>query len=527
MARKIKVRLILELRSQGMSMNEISQTRRISKHSVCQTCSAAKDKGLEYSDVKEMTEDVLYHLLFPAKHCNEEVFAKWDMDYVHKELGKRGVNLKLLHVEYLDECSRKDAIPMSYSKFCRDYKSYTYQGKFTSHIEHKPGEKIEVDWSGPTMEYIDLDTGELVTVYIFVATLPYSQYTYVEPCLDMKEIAWIQCHVNMWAFFGGSTRRLIPDNLKTGVIRHPKEGDIILNDAYEDLAIYYSTAIMPAGVRKPKEKASVEGNVGIIATAIIAKLRNKKFTSFAALKLAVSEKLSEFNREEFQKREKSRYLVFVEEEQSRLNPLPKYPYEVCTWYYSRKVQINSHIAFKKNFYSCPCKYLGKKVDIKAMKSRIEVYFNKERIKTHEAFGANVTNRYRTDPEDMPKGSQYTEWTEERIFAWASEIGINTLLVVKIVFASVVVKEQGFNPALSVLRLAKKYTDERLETACRIALEKGFKSPRYAHLNSILTSNQDIEYKEKLAAKQKAPAEDSLFTRGAGYYSNFGKEEKND
>lgn len=262
MARKIKVKLILELRFQGISMNEISTTRGISKHSVCRTCNAAKEKGLKFSDVKDMAENELYHLLFPDKHLNEEVFEKCDMEYVHTELGKIGVTLKLLHAEYLDECSRKEAIPMSYSKFCRDYRNYTIQGKFTSHIVHKPGEKIEVDWSGPTMEYLDLETGELVQVYIFVATLPYSQYSYVEPCLDMKEVSWIQCHVNMWTYFGGSTRRIIPDNLKTGVIHHPKEGDIILNDAYEALAIYYNTAIIPAGVKKPKHKPSVEGNVG-------------------------------------------------------------------------------------------------------------------------------------------------------------------------------------------------------------------------------------------------------------------------
>ena len=112
-------------------------------------------------------------------------------------------------------------------------------------------------------------------------------------------------------------------------------------------------------------------------------------------------------------------------------------------------------------------------------------------------------------------------------AGASGIGTNTLLVVKIIFANAVLKEQGFNPALSVLKLAQKYTDERLETACRIALEKGFKSPRYVHLNSILTSNQDIEYKAKLAAKTKVPSEDSRYTRGAGYYSNFGKERNHD
>lgn len=530
MARKINAKLILELRAQGMSMNEISQTRHISKHSVSRTCKAALEKGLSFNDVQDMAENSLYHLLFPEKHVNENAFAPVDMEYVHEELGKIGVTLKLLHAEYLDECSSKEALPMSYSKFCRNYKGYTVQGKFTSHIVHKPGERIEVDWSGPTMEYIDLDTGELILVYLFVATLPYSQYSYVEPCLDMKEMSWIQCHVNMWEFFGGTTRRLVPDNLKTGILKHPREGDIILNDAYEALAIHYRSAIMPAGVKKPKHKASVEGNVGNIATAIIAQLRNRQFTSFASLQAEVGEKLSLFNRTEFQKRQKSRYLVFVEEEQPKLNPLPKYPYEPCTWYYNRKVQLNSHIAFKKNYYSCPYTYLGKKVDIKAMKTRIEIYCNKERIKTHQAFDPHTKNRYRTDPEDMPEQGQYQKWDKPRIVSWASEIGAHTVIVINTIFAYVDVKEQGFNPALSVLKLAQKYSDERLETACRIALEQGIKSPRYVHLNSILSTNQDIEYKAKLAKmvkRSQVSPENSRYTRGASYYSNFGKGEQDD
>ena len=364
----------------------------------------------------ELTDDAAYRLLFPERHAHEALYGPTDMDYVHQELGKTGVTLKLLHAEYCDECRNKGAIAMSYSKFCRDYERYTVRGKFTSHLEHKPGEKIEVDWSGKKMHYADLDTGELVDVRLFVASLPYSHYSFVEPCLDMKEQTWLQCHVDMWAFYGGVTRRLMPDNLRTGITTHPKEGEIILNDAYEELAVHYKTAIIPAGVRRPKHKPTVEGTVGDVATAIIAKLRNTTFTSFASLKQAVKEKLFEYNHEEFQKREKNRYLVFTEEEFPRMDPLPKYPYEASTWYYNRKVQLNSHVAFMKNFYSCPFVYLGKKVDIKAMKSRIEIFHNGERIKTHQVYGPYVKNKYRTDVQDMPADGQYQEWTEERILA---------------------------------------------------------------------------------------------------------------
>lgn len=522
MTRKIKVKLILELHEQGMSLNEISRTRHLSKHSACQTVEIAKQKGLSFKDVAELTDDAAYRLLFPEKHVHEALYEPTDMDYVHQELGKTGVTLKLLHAEYCDVSRNNGSIAMSYSKFCRDYERYTVQGKFTSHLEHKPGEKVEVDWSGKKMQYTDLDTGELVDVSLFVAALPYSHYSFVEPCLDMKEQTWLQCHVDMWAFYGGVTRRLMPDNLRTGITAHPKVGEIILNDAYEELAVHYKTAIIPAGVRRPKHKPTVEGTVGNVATAIIARLRNRTFTSFASLKQAVKEKLFEYNHEEFQKREKNRYLVFIEEELPRMNPLPKYPYEASTWYYNRKVQLNSHVAFKKNFYSCPYAYLGKKVDIKAMKSRIEIFHNGERIKTHQVYGPYVKNKYRTDVQDMPADGQYREWTQERILAWACEIGIHVSMVVQRVFDSVEVKEQGFNPALSILRLGRKYTNERLETACRIALEQGFSSPRYAHLNSILSLNQDQSYTADFGVKQKDHDQPTVFTRGADYYSSFGK-----
>ena len=141
------------------------------------------------------------------------------------------------------------------------------------------------------MQIVNRDTGEITKVHLFVACLPYSQYAYVEPTLDEKQDTWLRCHIHMYEFFGGVPVRTTSDNLKTGVVKHPKEGDIILNDAYEALGSHYVTAIMPTGVKKPKQKASVEGTVGKIATAIIAKLRNRCFFSSVELKEAVSNAL--------------------------------------------------------------------------------------------------------------------------------------------------------------------------------------------------------------------------------------------
>ena len=368
------------------------------------------------------------------------------------------------------------------------------------------------------MFYEDRETKSQVKVYLFVGTLPFSQYCYVEPCLSMTATTWVSCHVNMWNYFKGCTTRLICDNLKAGVISHPVEGDIILNDEYENMANHYGCAIMPAMIKRPKSKASVEGNVGKIATAIIAKLRNYHFQSFIALKNEVEIKLEEYNAKEFDKREGSRLSVFLEEEQSLLNPLPIIDYESYTWVYNRSVNVNSHIAYQKNYYSCNYKYVGKKVDLKITSSRVEIYYKDVRLQIHSLFPTSLKNKYSTIEEDMPTSGRYMEWNQDRIEKWATDIGVHTLKVVQNLFSGYSVKEQGINPALSILNLTKKYSVSEIEFACKLALTYAY-SPRYKHLKTILDSNQ---YKES-RSQQKIAAKG--FLRGPEYYSENTKEGK--
>ena len=326
---------------------------------------------------------------------------------------------------------------MGYTKYCQGYSEYTIVNKLTNHLEHKPGVAVEVDWSGPTMAYVDTSTGEIVTVYLFVGTLPYSQYSYVEPCRDMKMDSFIRAHIHMYEFFGGVATRLVCDNLKTGVVSHPREGEVVLTADYEALGSHYQTAIMPAGIRKPKQKASVEGTVGKIATAILARLRNETFYSFEDLKAAVAKKLYGFNHESFQKREGSRYDAYL-------------------------------------------------------------------------------NQYSTHPEDMPDKFKFSPWDDIRIKNWARSIGDYTAQAIDRIFEGVPIKEQGYNPALAVLRLSNKYSEARLEAACEFAITSGIKKPRYHHLNSILASNQDEIYAER----KKADAKDHSqmgYLRGSSYY----------
>jgi transposase len=518
MANKIKVKLILELRAAQMSQREICRTRHMSQHSVSDVFKIAYEKGICFEDVRNKTEEEVYQMFFPDKFSSENLFKQPEYEHIHAELKKTGVTLKLLWQEYKDKCISENSISMGYTNFCEGYTDHVLVNSLTNHLTHKPGIICEVDWSGSTMSIIDRDTGEIITVYLFVATLPYSQYSYVEPCLDMKQDTWLRCNVHMFEYFGGSTVRITCDNLKTGVISHPREGDIILNDKYEDFGNHYFTAIMPAGVRKPKHKPSVEGTVGKIATAIIAKLRNEIFHSMDELKPAVTKELRKFNDASFQKREGSRSLVFHEVEKSYLRELPPLPYDVAEWVYSHSVNIDCHVAYKTNRYSAPYRYVGKKVDLKVSDSLLEIYFNDERIASHHKYPDYVKYGWSTHAEDMPDQFQQAEWDDKRIRKWAYSIGNNTGEVIDRIFASVKIKEQGYNSSLSVLRLSKSYSEERLEVACEMALAK-VRIPRYQHLKSILSSNQDNVYLETKSDtdKKERNRHTQGYVRGADYY----------
>lgn len=319
----------------------------------------------------------------------------------------------------------------------------------------------------------------------------------------------------MYEFFGGVTIRTVCDNLKTGVISHPKEGDIVLNDQYEALGLHYLTAIMPTQVKKPRQKASVESSIGKIATAVIAKLRNEIYYSFQNLKQAVTKALMEFNAAPFQKREGSRIEIF-EEEKHHLRNLPAIPYEVAEWIYGRKVNLDCHVIYAKNRYSCPYQHVGKSVDLKVSDLTVEIWRKGERLATHTKFSDYVNNRYSTHEEDMPSQFNQPEWDEERIRKWAVSIGYSVGEVIARIFASVKIKEQGYNPSLSVLRLGKAYSESRLETACELALTR-VRTPRYHHLKSILSANQDQIYMNNKTAPIQSQKLTDGYVRGAEYY----------
>jgi hypothetical protein len=212
--------------------------------------------------------------------------------------------------------------------------------------------------------------------------------------------------------------------------------------------------------------------------------------------------------------------VFLEEKQS-LRHLPAIPYEIADWVYGRSVHNDCHVAYAKNRYSCPYQHVGKKVDLKVTEKTVEIYADGERVATHAKYPDYIQNKYSTNREDMPDRFKQREWDDARITSWANSIGKYTSEVIRRIFAGVAIKEQGYNPSLSVLKLGKRYADARLEMACEMALIT-VKSPRYHHIKTILASNQDLIYAQRKAthAKPKSTSiqsECAGYVRGASYY----------
>jgi transposase len=505
-------REILRLHSLGLSQRNIAGSVSRSRDTVAEVLSRAARHSPQWPLPPELTDAELHRILFPEKQKGLGVARMPDFERVHKELAKSGVTMTLLWDEYCRECQGGEEIPYQYSQFCRLYRKYAVQSKATMHISRKPGERMEVDWAGQTAFIQDSVTGERIGAYVFVAVLPASQYAYVEAFASMNLESWINAHVSAFSYFGGVPKMVVPDNLKTGVTR-PDWYNPTINRAYHEMAEHYGSAIVPARIKHPKDKAGVEGTVGHISTWIIAALRNGTYFGIAELNQDIRRKLADFNERPFQKRPGSRKQAFLEDEKALLLPLPTERYEIAVWK-KATVAFNCHISVDGQYYSVPYEYIKYQVDVRITTRMIEVLHNGVRICSHAKL-SGYSGQYRTVDEHMPPKHRKTgEWNSARFISWAESIGPNTALVIRSFLSRHKVEQQGYRSCMGILKMADKYSVERLEAACTRAMPYT-PNPAYRNVSAILQSGQD-----KVAARKtgmEKVSEEHSFIRGAKYY----------
>jgi transposase len=502
-------REILRLKSLGINHSQIAESMMLSRQTVVTVAQRAAAQGLDWQSAEALSDRELTAKLFPNGSATPN-YLQPDYDYVHREMAKPGVTQQLLWLEYCEQCRGSGKIPYQLTQFKTHYREYLTTTKATMHISRKPGETMEVDWAGTTARIVDRDTGETIEAYVFVAALPYSGYSYAEAFLSRNQESWIAAHVNAYSYFGGVTRIVVPDNLKTGVTKHTRE-EVVLNKTYHEMAEHYGTAILPARVNTPKDKATVEGAVGNISAFILAAIRNQKFFTLGELNEAIKERLNAFNSKPFQKKDGSRATWFAEE-QNYLMPLPLHHFELSEWKIAT-VAFNYHIGVDEQYYSVPHEYIKRQVDVRLTRATVEVFVEGTRVCSHIRLHGR-RGQYSTHEAHMPpKHKQYLQWDGERFRKWAAKIGANTAAVVEAILTGMKVEQQGYRSCMALLKLGDKYTAQRLEFACAKALGYTPK-PNYKLVQTILKSGQD-----RLSDEPAAPEEPSAFsfTRGADYY----------
>jgi transposase len=466
-----KAREILRQHTElGLSQREIAASLGVSVGSVSGILTRARAAGIKYPLTLSSKElgSILYP---PAEPDGKKKYAEPDLEYIHREMQKKGLTLQLLWEEYKSE--HPDGY--MYTQFCDRYRAFRKQNDVYMRKVYKAGERAMVDWAGLTMSYVD-KYGEVHLAYIFTAVLPASGYLYVEPFRDMGERSWISAHTNMFEYIGGVPRIITPDNAKTSITT-PNYYEPVENRTYADMARHYGTAIVPARTYRPRDKSPVEKGVQHIENRIIAKLRKRQFFCFDELCSAVNVELDVVNRADFKKIPGSRHSVFNEIEKPQLMPLPPYRYEHALWK-QVKSGMDYHVEYDKRYYSIPFRYAGKDMEVRATVKTLEVFYEHERIASHLRNYSDI-DRYTTLPEHMPSNHRaMADWTTGRFESWSRKFGDNTHRYICFLMQRRQHPEQAFKTCAGILRMGESVPSALMESVCAEALEKKIYSHKY-------------------------------------------------
>lgn len=420
------VREILRLRlGVGLSADKVAKSCKISKATVLEYEKRFNESGHTWPVPDDMDDATLSRLVRKPREKSNSRRNMPDMAHLIEEMKRPHVTLQLLWMEY------REANPdgYSYTQFCHHYGEAKKKLDVTLRQFHKAGEKVFTDYAGDTLTITDPKNGLKTPVYLFVATLGASNYTYAEGVLSMKTPSWIDSHIRAFEFFGGVPEIIVPDNTKCAVIK-PDRYEPDLNPEFADMAAHYGAAVIPARVRKPRDKAKVENAVLVAERWILAALRNRTFFSLTEINEAIAKLLDKLNSRKFKQIDSTRAELFAKLDLPALKPLPESRYQFAEWARA-KVNIDYHIAVDKHFYSVPYQLVGEQVEVKMTATFIEILHKGRRIASH--IRSYVAGGFTVNRDHRPKSHQkYLEWTPSRIISWAGSKGPNIgALVAKI------------------------------------------------------------------------------------------------
>lgn len=475
-----KLKELLRLKALGMTQNQTEGALKVSGKTIRKYWSRADQIALIYSET--FTEEDLEKKLIldfgekpPADPVNVSDWARLADEVIQSKVG--------LNILWEEECSA-GRFHLSYSQFCRQFARFHKRSASSFHKEYEPGKIGEVDFTDG-ISILDPKTGELTPTDLFLMVLGASRSTYAEFCLHQDLPTWLDLHTHAFEYFGGVPEATVPDNLKSGVTkacRYEPE----TNPTYTEYAAHYGFVILPARVRKAKDKPLVERTAQIFQKWFYQKYRYRTFTSLAELNGQLWADLPLFHQMIHRRFGESRQDRFERLEKKALKPLPERHFELSVWQ-KAKLHPDCHVTFDRCFYSAPYPHRGDYLDVRATSATVEIYRKGVRIAVHVR--SRIRGEFKTQKEHLPPEHQaYLEITPQRLLDEAKTIGEATERMLHELLAKRGHPTLGIRSCQGVVRLKGRYGSQRLEAACRRALD--YRAITFKAVNQILQRGLD-------------------------------------
>ena len=507
-----KIRQILRLHSQGESNLAIYRLTGISRNTLKRYIKDYQALNLNMIELEDLSDHDLEELFAQFKPHQQQLTTRSKQIYalfpvIDKQIKRKGITLQMMWEEYYNLHPNG----LKRTQFCFHYALWKQQVSPTMHMDHKAGDKLYVDYAGEKLHLTDAETGEQIPVEVFVAILGCSQLTYAEASMSQQKEDLIESCERSLHYIGGVPQALVTDNLKSAVTKSSKYEPVI-NEDFADFADHYSISVLPTRAYKPRDKSLVEGAVKIIYTRVYAKLRGRVFHTLVELNAAILEAIEAHNNSLLRGRNYSRRMQFDEVELPTLHALPPLRYEHKKQAYAT-VMKNGHVCLgpDKHYYSVPFQHIGKKVKILYTNKRVEVYYNYERIASHERIRSPYN--YTTIKTHLASTHQFVGgWTPEKFLSWAESIDPVVRAYIYVILNKKQHVEQSYKSCVGILALGKKYSKERLINACK----RGMEYDMYNYKSIELILKRGLDQPEKQDAIPSMPMHDNI--RGEHYYN---------
>ncbi|MFZ1703733.1 MAG: IS21 family transposase [Saprospiraceae bacterium] len=486
-----RIRLIMQSLGQGERIQEISRKYGISRNTIKKYRKIIKESGNTYSGIAEMEDEQLSEILeTQGKECKDTRYERLNTrksEYL-KMLSKKHITKQMLWEQYREE---EGSQSYSNSQFSYYLHKWERQQRAVMVIGSKPGERLEVDYAGDTLKYIEKGSGQIKQCEVLVCVLPYSDLIYCEAQTDQSQMNFVEGIGRALQYIGGVPKMIISDNLKSGVKKADRY-EPELTELCEQMSLYYQTHMTATRVRKPRDKASVERSVSIVYQRIYAIIEDNPLTSLEELNELMSIELEHLNNRRMERNNMSRWEEYNTLEKQHMQALRVSQLMEVKKSRVGKVSKNYHIMLTedKHYYSVPKEYVSEEVKMIYTLREVEIYKGTKRIALH--MRDRRKHQYTTKEEHMPTQHQYVQkirgYTADDLIGQAKKIGEHTLRIVTAILNSKQFIEQSYLSAVGVIQLQHKYTKERVEKACSL-INPQMKAS-YMQVKTILDNQMD-------------------------------------